>query len=187
MNLLPGENSIVIVGGANQSGWNIDAIIAKAAGVPVVLDAGGIEGPIPDALLACLSVLSPNETELSRLTNMPTENLDQVKAAAEKLMDLGVESVLEARYAGDPKLRSRTVRKGQEPVRQEAIKTPKVEDTTGAGDCFTAAYAVAFLEGKTPTDALMFASAAGCICVQRKGAMPSMPSREEVMNLLSPQ
>ena len=43
--------------------------IAKAACVPVFLDAGGMEGPLSPALLGCLSVLSPNETELSRLTN----------------------------------------------------------------------------------------------------------------------
>lgn len=36
----------------------------------------------------------------------------------------------------------------------------------GAGDCFTAAYAVAVLDGKQGADALQFASAAACICVQ---------------------
>jgi ribokinase len=61
----------------------------------------------------------------------------------------------------------------------------RVVDTTGAGDCFTAAFAVALLEGKTGADALRFASAAASICVQRKGAMPSMPSRAEVTALLA--
>ena len=62
---------------------------------------------------------------------------------------------------------------------------PNVVDTTGAGDCFTAAYAVALLEGKRGADALRFASAAGSICVRRKGAMPSMPSRGGVEGLLA--
>ncbi len=39
---------------------------AAAAGVPVVLDAGGDETPISDALLRCVTYLSPNETELVR-------------------------------------------------------------------------------------------------------------------------
>lgn len=39
---------------------------AAAAGVPVVLDAGGAEGPLPAELLRCVTVLSPNETELAR-------------------------------------------------------------------------------------------------------------------------
>ena len=41
---------------------------ARAAGVPVILDCGGVEGPIPDELLRSVSILSPNETELARLT-----------------------------------------------------------------------------------------------------------------------
>jgi ribokinase len=39
---------------------------AHAAGVPVILDAGGDETPIADALLRCVTYLSPNETELAR-------------------------------------------------------------------------------------------------------------------------
>jgi ribokinase len=44
--------------------------IAAAAGVPVILDCGGVEGPIADELLASVSILSPNETELARLTGL---------------------------------------------------------------------------------------------------------------------
>jgi fructose-1-phosphate kinase PfkB-like protein len=55
---------------------------------------------------------------------------------------------------------------------------------TGAGDCFTAAYAVAVMEGIVGKEALRFASAAGSLCVQHKGAQPSMPSRQEVEELL---
>jgi hypothetical protein len=46
--------------------------------VPVFLDAGGVEGPISPALLSCVSLLSPNETELARLTGMSTEEDAQV-------------------------------------------------------------------------------------------------------------
>ncbi len=58
-------------------------------------------------------------------------------------------------------------------------------DTTGAGDCFTAAFGVALMEGLPHADALRFASAAACLCVQRLGAMPSLPRREEVEALLA--
>lgn len=37
-------------------------------------------------LLKCLTVLSPNETELLRLTEMPTGTEEEVQKAAEKLM-----------------------------------------------------------------------------------------------------
>lgn len=39
---------------------------AHAAGVPVILDAGGDETPIADELLRYVTYLSPNETELAR-------------------------------------------------------------------------------------------------------------------------
>lgn len=44
------------------------AAIAAEAGVPVILDCGGVEGPISSKLLQHVSILSPNETELARLT-----------------------------------------------------------------------------------------------------------------------
>ena len=42
--------------------------IAQGSDVPVLLDCGGVEGPISPDLLRCLSCISPNETELARLT-----------------------------------------------------------------------------------------------------------------------
>jgi ribokinase len=65
------------------------------------------------------------------------------------------------------------------------VRAPKVVDTTGAGDCFTAAFAVAVLEGLEPQSALLFASAAASICVQRPGAIPSLPTADEVEALLA--
>lgn len=206
-----GENSIVIVGGANQSYWHLTdgackalsgagavllqreipeeiniqvAQLCKTANVPVFLDAGGVEGPISPDLLACLTVLSPNETELNRLTQLPTDTIEQVERAAEVLLSLGVKSVLVKLGSDGSLLLPGT---GHASIRQQAFKAPIVVDTTGAGDCFTAAYGVALLEGKTGLKALAFASAAASICVQRKGAMPSLPSRREVDELLMSQ
>ena len=42
--------------------------IASETGVTVVMDCGGVEDPISEELLKSVSVLSPNETELARLT-----------------------------------------------------------------------------------------------------------------------
>lgn len=53
----------------------------------------------------------------------------------------------------------------------------RVTDTTGAGDCFWAAYLYARLKGRA--DALRFACAAASLCVERRGAMPAMPTAEE--------
>lgn len=43
----------------------------------------------------------------------------------------------------------------------------QVVDTTGAGDTFTAAYAVALLEGNSQQAALKFAGAVGQHCIGR--------------------
>ena len=117
-----GENSIVLVGGANTSEeWQITdevtaaiqsagavllqreipetvnvifAKLATSAKIPVILDAGGADRPLASDLLTNISILSPNETELQRLTGMPTKSEKQCVAAAEALVHQGVDKVL---------------------------------------------------------------------------------------------
>eukprot|EP01018_Ginkgo_biloba_P009448 Gb_32608 [translate_table: standard] len=208
-----GENSIIIVGGANIS-WpsledgmslsinaqqvicqagivllqrevpdslNVEvAKIARSANVPVILDAGGMEGPIPEDLLKSIDIFSPNETELARLTGTSTDNVDQVIEAARKCHKMGVKKVLVKLGAQGSVL----VAEDFPPIIQPAIPAPIVLDTTGAGDTFTAAFAVALVEGKSPADSLKFAAAAASLCIQVKGAIPSMPDRQAVLQLL---
>ena len=57
-------------------------------------------------------------------------------------------------------------------------------DTTGAGDCFVGALAARLADGAAIAAALDYANAAASICVQRIGAGPSMPTRDEVMAAL---
>nr|GLL22754.1 uncharacterized protein LOC109187822 [Ipomoea trifida] len=204
-----GQNSIIIVGGANMSYWpeslpedylevvrnagivllqreipdSVNIQVAKAARsahVPIILDAGGVDSPVPSELLSVVDIFSPNESELARLTKMPTENFEQIKQAVEKCHDMGVNQVLVKLGAKGSAL----FIKGEEPIRQPIIKAEKVIDTTGAGDTFTAAFAVALVEGKSKKECLAFAAAAASLCVQVKGAIPSMPERKRVLNLL---
>ncbi|RID48322.1 hypothetical protein BRARA_I04843 [Brassica rapa] len=133
----------------------------KKVGVPVILDVGGMDTPIPNELLDSIDILSPNETELSRLTGMPTETFEQISQAVAKCHNLGVKQVI-----------------------QSVIPASQVLDTTGAGDTFTAAFAVAMVEGKSHEECLRFATAAASLCVQVKGAIPSMPDQTSVMKLL---
>ncbi len=219
--LLPGgENSIVVCGGANMSeAWEVTpamraeleaaavlllqrevpegvnaqaAQAAKSTGSTVILDAGGADGPLSAELLAAVDVLSPNETELARITGLPTDSDDQVVAASKALLDRpgsGVAAVitkLGARgsiFVGDPALGA-----GQDAGRrtawfQPAFPVAEVVDTTGAGDCFTAAVGARLAAGATVAEAMRFASAAGALCVQTLGAMPSMPSLEATERL----
>jgi ribokinase len=205
-----GENSIIVAPGANSVWQGVDAAltaaiqqagalllqreipeavnlaaarIAHAAGVPVILDAGGSEdGPLPAELLPYLTVCSPNETELSRLTGLPTANEEQVLAAARLLQQRGVGTVLVKLGARGCLL----VRADGSTLSQGVFRVPVV-DTTGAGDCFTGAFTVALLRGLPEAEQLRFACAAAGICVQRLGAMPSMPSAAEVAAFLGEQ
>ncbi|ESQ35086.1 hypothetical protein EUTSA_v10007918mg [Eutrema salsugineum] len=204
-----GQNSIIIVGGANMRGWpdkmsdddleivrnagvvllqreipdSINIQVAKAAkkaDVPVILDVGGMDTPIPNELLDSVDILSPNETELSRLTGMPTETFEQISEAVAKCHKLGVKQVL-------VKLGSKGSAlfiEGEKPIQQSIIPAAQVVDTTGAGDTFTAAFAVAMVESKSREECLRFAAAAASLCVQVKGAIPSMPNRTSVVKLL---
>jgi ribokinase len=53
-------------------------------------------------------------------------------------------------------------------------------DTTGAGDTFNGAFAVAITEGRTIHDSLQFANFAASISVTKFGAQGGMPRREEL-------
>ncbi|WP_410772152.1 ribokinase [Fontibacillus sp. BL9] len=55
-----------------------------------------------------------------------------------------------------------------------------VVDTTGAGDTFNAAFAVALAEGKPVFDSVRFANRAASLSVTKFGAQGGMPRRQEV-------
>jgi len=88
------------------------------------------------------------------------------------------------------------VKKNKQVLYQTSCGLPSgatVVDETGAGDCYRAGFSVALLEhcggGNDSEDVIlqkcmMFASAAGALAVTRKGAVPSIPSRREVEELL---
>lgn len=62
----------------------------------------------------------------------------------------------------------------------------KVEaiDTVAAGDAFNGGLAAALVEGLPLAEAVRWAAAAGAIATTKKGAMPAMPFRNEVLALL---
>ena len=60
----------------------------------------------------------------------------------------------------------------------------KVEDTTGAGDTFTAAMTLEYLRSGNIKNAMRYGSAAAAISVSRKGASASIPTEAEVIEFL---
>ena len=55
-----------------------------------------------------------------------------------------------------------------------------VVDTTGAGDAFTAAFAVALAEGCGEREAVRWGCAAGAHMVEHPGVVPGLPTREQL-------
>ena len=57
-------------------------------------------------------------------------------------------------------------------------------DETGAGDAFSAAFAVGLAEGQSLQDGGRFASAAAALATTTLGAQPGLPSRQELQTYL---
>jgi ribokinase len=60
-----------------------------------------------------------------------------------------------------------------------------VVDTTGAGDAFCAAFAVALAEGGSDLDAVRWGCAAGAHMVEHEGVVPGLPTRAELEERLA--
>ncbi|OMJ94205.1 hypothetical protein SteCoe_2690 [Stentor coeruleus] len=204
-----GENSIISIRGANQA-WttlpetmkqpilqanalmiqrgipdtvNLEAAsLAHSNGVLVVMDAGGKNGPISDELLSNIDILSPNSIEIEELTGIAGD----IEAAALVLINRGIKHVV-VKMSKEGSLYI-----GQHGRYKQDIFTVcdiPVVDTTGAGDCFTAALVARLVEiGNLEFDAfkeaMHFASVAAFLSVTKKGAMESMPTREQVNRYL---
>lgn len=178
-----GENQIVVAPGANR----------RLASEP-------LQVPAADALIAELQFPSDAVAEavsafegFTCVSLAPSKEIDD---AVLRDADLIVVNEPEAAWYGK-RLLSReglvattfgalgaVLARGGEEVARAASPLVDAVDSTGAGDAFTAALTLAFIEGQRPTEALRFACAAGAAAAQRSGAQPSLPTREEVRRIL---
>ena len=156
------------------------AVQARAAGVPVVLNAAPAQ-PLPAALLRLVDLLVVNEGELSALVG-EGEVTEQLERAAGRNTGEGPAVVIVT--LGSAGSLGLDTRQGHELV---AIPATAVEvlDTTGAGDTYVGALVTALSEGLDLPGAMTFAGAAAGLACTRAGAQPSMPSRAEIAVLLA--
>jgi ribokinase len=154
------------------------AEIADANGVRVILNPAPAQ-KLSNELLRYISILTPNEFEAEELTGIRiTHNLSSA-SAADSLLAQGVKTVLITLGPRGAFLATEDVR---ELVPGFAVRAV---DSTGAGDVFCGALAVALSENKQMRDAVIFANAAAAISVTRLGAQPSIPRRHEIEKFLS--
>lgn len=202
-----GQNSIVVIPGANgrltphdiraqeplywktrvalhQLETPLDTVhsaleLGRQRRVITILDPAPAQ-PLSGDLLQHVDLLTPNETEAALLLGeAPRElTIDDAYAIGERLLELGPRSVV--------------VKLGAEGAvflnRLQRFHVPgfavRPVDTTAAGDTFNGALAVAIAEGMEMQPAVRFACATAALSVTRRGAQPSVPSREETGALL---
>jgi ribokinase len=153
------------------------ALLASRAGARVILNPAPARA-LPDALLRYVSILTPNETEAELLTGIKVDSDSAAAKAASILRARGVQTVILTLGA-----RGALVATSDSAQIVPGFKVTAV-DTTGAGDVFNGALAVALAEGQPLIDAVRFANAAAALSVTRLGAQPSCPSRREIQKLL---
>jgi ribokinase len=207
-----GENSIVVVAGANGTWSEADveraeaaaararlvllqleipqqvslraARAARRAGATVVLNPAPAQ-PLQPELLANLDVLSPNAHEAIALA--PSMRGAVVQRAPDSARDIAAARELQA--LGVPKVVVTHGERGA--LYLDAAQTGRVEtfpvtpvDTTAAGDAFNGALAVGLARGLGLAEAVQLGCAAGALATTRVGAQPSLPTLDEVLALL---
>jgi ribokinase len=148
--------------------------LAREASVPVMLSPAPFDAAQAE-LVALADYLLPNEVEARLLE----PELAEPEAQAVELRKRGPSTVVVTRGEQGAVVAS------EAGVEAFAAYPVKAVDSVGAGDAFCGALAVALAEGAPFGEAVRFACAAGAICVTRPGAAASLPTREEVLALMS--
>lgn len=124
-----------------------------------------------------INYLIPNETELN-LLSAKEGTLKKPMEQAKYLMTLGAEKVIVTLGEKGALFLS--------PTECYTIGAKKVcaVDTTGAGDAFVGAFVYGLSQKKTEREALELATTISAFTVTKKGAMNSLPTKEELKHLL---
>jgi ribokinase len=148
--------------------------LARRHGVRVILNPAPARA-LADDVLSGVDVLTPNENEAVKLIG------EQAASTLEALVARITGSVVMTCGASGCKVVAGGQRQHVPGFHVEAV------DTTGAGDCFNGALAVALARGLEMAEAVRYASAAAALAVTRFGAQASLPIDEEVQDFLRSQ
>ncbi|MCA9066733.1 MAG: ribokinase [Planctomycetaceae bacterium] len=208
-----GQNAITLVPGANRQlqSWHVldaEEIIRQADLVLVQLEipmdvvitaletatrhriitvldpAPAIQSVLP--FLQFADVICPNETEAEELSGQAVHDASTAMEAARQILCHSPEAehrpqrCVVVTMGKDGAVYCSTDGSSHQvkPFRTRAV------DTTAAGDAFAAAMGLELAAGCKLLDAIQFGCAAGAIAASRPGAQPSMPTREEVVELV---
>lgn len=150
------------------------AEIAHEAGRPALLNPAPYCA-LPRQIFKLLDVITPNQSEARRMLGLAPDDASlPPEQLARGILDLGIKrAVITLGGAG-------ACFADAGGVRTQAAPRVTPVDTTGAGDTFTAALAVALCEGGSLEQAVGFAQRAAAISVTRYGVIGSLPRRSEL-------
>ncbi|MEA3327931.1 MAG: ribokinase [Chloroflexota bacterium] len=149
--------------------------LAKVHCLPVILNPAPAQS-ISRENLSKVDYLTPNRSELALLTGE-----DDLEEGVRKLREWGIQNIIITLGSNGVRVISEELN-----LHLPAYEVSAV-DTTAAGDAFNGALAVAIAEGKPFLKAVRYGMAAGALATTKRGAQPSLPSREAVENLLGRQ
>jgi len=139
----------------------VSALIARAAGKPVVVDPKGTDYSI----YAGATIVTPNRKELHEATKMAVGSDDEVVAAARHLIaTCGIGSVLVTRSQD-----GMTLVQGDGAVHHLPAEAREVFDVSGAGDTVVATLAAALASGSSLLEGAVLANVAAGIVVAKVG------------------
>jgi len=163
--------------------------IARGAGRRTLLTPSPFRR-IDPRILACTSILVLNKVEACQLAAQvgadQADASDLSPAAAQNIAAAlhaeGVETVV-VTLGADGAL---AYRAGCSPLRQPAFAVTAV-DTLGAGDAFTAGFAVSLMEHQEFATCLRRGAACAAITVQQTGVFAVLPTRDDIESFLAAQ
>ncbi|MEK4660943.1 ribokinase [Priestia sp. FSL H7-0729] len=190
--LAEGDNSIVVVEAANRE--VTPAYVDEAAEVIRNADIVLIQQEIPEETVVHVSAMCAEFGTPLLLNPAPARKLPQgvIDNAAYITPNEHEAEILFQGMSPAQALRQYPnklfITEGSKGVRYfdgtEEILVPtykvKAVDTTGAGDTFNAAFAVALAEGQPLQESIRFANRAASLSVTKFGAQGGMPTRDEV-------
>lgn len=199
-----GENAIAVASGANAflSPANIDSLPANFFSGPSVL-LTCLETPLDTVVRALerakraglTTVLNPapagelvGRTDVLEFVDLLTPNeLEAAELAGAQPGDDPLSIAGQLRQCGARHCVITLGAKGCLVVSDHVELIPGVKvsavDTTAAGDAFNGALAVALAEGRSLVEAARWANRAAALAVTRRGAQPSLPTRDEIDSL----
>lgn len=153
-------------------------VIAKGAGVTTILNPAPAR-TLETELLSMCDLVVPNETEAELLSDHDASTYEGALKAARRLQDMGAREVVVTRgAAGSLYLDAAGI-----DLAVPAFPVTSV-DATAAGDAFCGGLAAGLADGLGMRCALQRAAACGALATTVPGALPSLPRREAVDELV---